>query len=517
MKRRDFIRNSALGAILPAVWGRNTFWSMGQMSSPLMVNDNVLVVVQMAGGNDGLNTVIPVNQYSNYLKARENIAISESKLLSVSQSMDIGLHPSMMGIANLMNQGQASIVHDVGYPNPNFSHFRATDIWNTGSDSSEYLESGWAGRFLGIEHLNYPEGYPNEKYPDPLAIQIGTVVNTALQGTFFNMGVAVNQVSGFYELQEDSTTPVTSTLAGKELSFLREVTKQSNKYADTIQTAAERVTQQKEYPDTKLADQLKIVARLIAGGMKTKIYFVKIGGFDTHSDQVESSDTSTGNHAELLKELSEAISAFQDDLKFLNIADKVMGMTYSEFGRRIKSNGSAGTDHGAAAPMFLFGTKVNPTLFGTPTPLPTAAANDDNIVMQYDFRSVYASILKHWFCVQDNEIEEVLLKNFQSLQVVQADVCGSLLGTNNDEQLKNLTVSPNIVRDHAVVNFTATDGHHKIQLFNTRGQEVDILFDKILTAGPQQFPIDLSAKAAGTYFVRLQSKNKSEVFRVVKM
>lgn len=522
MKRRNFIRNSALGAILPAMWGRHNFWSVGQLTTPLMINDNVLVVVQMTGGNDGLNTIVPVNQYSNYINARENIAIAENKLLKVNQSDELGLHPSLGGLTSLLNQGQAAIVQDVGYPNPNFSHFRATDIWNTGSDSSEFVESGWAGRFLGIEHTNFPEGYPNEKYPDPLAIQIGTVVNTSLQGTFFNMGVAVNQVSGFYELQEDNTTPITSTLAGKELSFLREVTKQSNKYAETIQAAAEKVTQQKEYPDTKLADQLKIVARLIAGGIKTKIYFVKIGGFDTHSDQVQEGDTTTGQHAELLKEMSDAIKAFQDDLAFLTIEDRVLGMTYSEFGRRIKSNGSAGTDHGAAAPMFLFGKKVNPKIFGSPTPIANSVQNDDNVVMQFDFRSIYASVLKYWFCVDDNDIQKVLLTNFQILPLLQGGACGEveselLLSSEIEEDNDYLKVSPNPVKNHAVVSFTANDGHHKIQLFNTRGQQVDILLDKILIAGPQSIPIDLSSKPSGTYFLRLANNSNSRLFRLVKL
>ncbi len=517
MNRRDFIQKSALGAILPTFLGKSTLWSLGNIRHSIMSNDNVLVVIQLSGGNDGLNTIIPINQYSQYKNARSSIAIQENKLLKTNLDDRIGIHPKLQGFNTLLGEGKAAIIQDVGYPNPNFSHFRATDIWQTGSDAQEYVESGWAGRYLGIAHANYPEGYPNETYPDPLAIQIGTVVNTALQGTFFNMGVAINQVSGFYELTEDKSSPLPDTLAGSELSFLREVSKQSNRYAGTIETAAVKVNQQKDYPNTNLASQLKIVARLIAGGLKTKIYFVKLGGFDTHADQVETSDTSTGNHAELLAQVSEAIRAFQNDLQYLKVSEKVLGMTYSEFGRRIKSNGSAGTDHGAAAPMFLFGDKVNPAYYGQPTPLADTIANDDNIVMQYDFRSVYASIMKYWFCVQDNEIEEVLFKNFQTLPLIQADVCGILTANTPEVDTHKLQVFPNPVVDFAMAKFQSAGLYSKLHLFNTRGQQVKIFHEGILSTGEQNLKMDLSGLKAGTYFLRLQNKSKSEVYRVIKM
>jgi uncharacterized protein (DUF1501 family) len=201
--------------------------------------------------------------------------------------------------------------------------------------------------------------------------------------------------------------------AGKELAYVRSVVKQTQQYATVIKNAALSVTQQVAYPsNNSLAAQLKIVARLVKGGLKTRVYMVEHKGFDTHSLQTDATDTTIGAHANLLGALSEALKAFQDDLNFLQIEDRVAGMTFSEFGRRIKSNSSGGTDHGAAAPLFIFGKKANTTVLGTTPNLPVTATVNDNIAMQYDFRSVYASLLDQWLCVRPTDLQEIMLQNF---------------------------------------------------------------------------------------------------------
>jgi uncharacterized protein (DUF1501 family) len=251
---------------------------------------------------------------------------------------------------------------------------------------------------------------------DPLSIQIGSITSLTSQGPSVNMGMSISSTSSFYNLINGVQDPAPNTKAGKELTYVRNIARQTQQYATVIKEAAAKVTQQSTYPSNNtLADQLKIVARLIKGGLRTRIYMVSYGGFDTHSSQTNTTDTTTGAHATLLRNVSTAIKAFQDDLKYLNIEDRVIGMTYSEFGRRIKSNASGGTDHGSAAPMFLFGKNILPGVLGDTPKIPATATVNDNLPYQYDFRSIYATLLSNWLCVKETDLQQVMLKNFQLL------------------------------------------------------------------------------------------------------
>ena len=385
MKRRDFLRNAMpAGVILPSLVGGFSFKAFGAdsgimeaLSLPVTETDHVFVIIQLNGGNDGLNMVVPIENFGNYVNARTNIYIPENKALVLNGKA--GLHPSMTGLHSLYNEGQLKVVHSVGYPQPSFSHFRATDIWMSASESKEVVNSGWAGRYLNYEYPNYPNGYPNTSSPDPLAIQIGSVTSLTVQGPAVSMGLSISSTSNFYNLISGVQDPAPDTPAGKELSFIRTISQQTQQYASVIKAAASKITTQVTYPtNNSLADQLKIVSRMICGGMKTRIYMVNYGGFDTHSNQVNT-DTATGSHANLLKNVSDAIKAFQDDLKFLGADDRVVGMTYSEFGRRIKSNGSNGTDHGSAAPLFIFGKHVMGGVLGDTPSIPAISTVNDNL------------------------------------------------------------------------------------------------------------------------------------------
>ena len=362
MKRRDFIRHTApAGIVFPALINGFTFKAFAE--SPLVSaltqapteTDHVLVIVQLNGGNDGLNMVIPIDQYDNLTNARSNIIIPRNKILKLNGTSFTGLHPSMKGLQTMFNDEKLKIVQSVGYPQPNFSHFRATDIWLSASDSNQTINSGWAGRYLNEEYTNFPTGYPSSVMPDPLAIQIGSFVSPAMQGPGVNMGMAISDPVNFYNLINGIQGTAPNTRGGKELTYIRQIAQQTQQYASVIKGAAAKVTKQfSGYPTgNSLADQLKIVARLIAGGLKTRIYMVSLGGFDTHAQQVNSNATETGTHAILMQKVSEGIKAFMDDLEFLNSSKRVIGMTFSEFGRRIKSNSSGGTDHGAAEPLFV--------------------------------------------------------------------------------------------------------------------------------------------------------------------
>ena len=525
MKRKDFLRNTLPMAVIPSLLKPFSVRVLGdspmllEMLNGFVETDKVLVLVQLNGGNDGLNTLIPLDQYSAYFNARSNIAIPENNVLRLTGVTDMGFHPAMTGMQQLYNEGQLRIVQAVGYPNPNFSHFRATDIWMSGSSSNEVLTSGWAGRYLADQYPDFPTGYPNTNAPDPLGIQIGSTTSLALQGPTANMGISISSTSNFYNLINGTNDPVPPTPAGEALEYVRLVARQTNAYADRITDAASKVTQQGVYPTNNLADQLKIVARLIKGGLKTRVYMVSIGGFDTHAAQTNTNDPLTGSHTNLLSRVSSAIKAFQDDLKGLGVADRVIGMTFSEFGRRIRSNGSIGTDHGAAAPMFLFGTKVNPGITGVNPTIPTNALVNDNIPMQYDFRSVYASLLQGWFCAYAATLQNTLLQNFQQLSLCVSGNCG-VTSVDRDTRVPGLTLIknyPNPFSETTSIQFTTKGGHTLIQIIDTHGRVIQTLIDRDIIAGTHQTSWSAHATPAGLYYMRLQNGIIQQVKPIIKV
>jgi uncharacterized protein (DUF1501 family) len=432
MKRRDFIKYAAAAALpvgidgfrISALANAPAPATMAGASSAL---DRVLVLIQLSGGNDGLNTVIPLDQYAAYQSLRANIAIPEGHVLRLTDAT--GIHPAMTAMKTLYDAGQLCVVQGVTYPNPNFSHFRATDIWLSASDYNQDLSSGWLGRYLIYDFPGYPVGFPNAAMPDPPAIQIGSVASLGFQGPSQSTAITIQDPNTFYQLvsgssaggQQDGTP---DTTAGLELSFIREVATQSIGYASRVKAAADRAQNKStSYPaagQNALADQLKIVARLVAGGLRTRVYLVSLGGFDTHSNQVLAADTTSGVHATLLGKLSSAISAFLEDLALLGCDHRVAGMTFSEFGRRAGSNASLGTDHGTAAPMFVFGRMVKGGVVGANSNLTDLTSG--NLKMQFDFRTVYAAVLNRWFLADGTEQDSVLLKPFVPLDLFQSTV-----------------------------------------------------------------------------------------------
>jgi uncharacterized protein (DUF1501 family) len=531
MKRKDFLLNSIpAAALLPEVingYSVKAFNSNSPLIQALMRGttdtDHVLVIIQLAGGNDGLNTVIPVADYTKYFNARSNIAIPQNRVLSISGVSGTGLHPSMTGLQTLFTEGKAKLVQAVGYPQPNFSHFRATDIWMSASNSTQEVYSGWAGRYLNYEYPNFPTGYPSPTVPDPLAIQIGSTTTLTTQGPTVNMGMSITNPTSFYNLITGTTDPAPNTPAGKELTFIRTVNQQTQKYATVIRNAANAVTQQAPYPaNNTLGDQLRIVARLIKGGLRTRIYMVSFGGFDNHSVQVNAADTTTGTHATLLQRVSDAIKAFQDDLKFLAVENRVIGLTYSEFGRRIKSNSSTGTDHGAAAPMFLFGTNIEPGMLGVNPTLPTSATVNDNIPMQYDFRSIYATILENWFCLDKNLVTSLFPPNvntqLQTLPILKAGACSGIAPPppppSGDWIIRN---KPNPFWDDTTIEFKTDGGHTLIQVMDTLGRVIAIPVDRDYTAGTYTVPFQGDGLPPGIYYARLQNGVNQYVRAMMKV
>ncbi|MBX9783510.1 MAG: DUF1501 domain-containing protein [Chitinophagaceae bacterium] len=524
MKRRQFLENTIPAAILPSlidgtsvkVLAHNPI--MAAMLNTYVESDRALVIVQLSGGNDGLNMVIPLDQYSNYFNARSNIAIPQNRVLPLTGNTTTGLHPSMTGLQSMYNEGKVRLVQAVGYPNPNFSHFRATDIWMSASDSNVEVTSGWSGRYLSDQYPNYPVGYPNTPMPDPLGIQIGSSTSLTFQGPSVNMGISITSATNFYNLINGIQDPAPATPAGDALKYVRLVAQQSNQYSARIVAAANAVPTQGTYPtNNSLADQLKIVARLIKGGLKTRVYMVSFGSFDTHSIQTNTADTTTGTHATLLQRVSAAIKAFQDDIKNLGVEDRVLGMTFSEFGRRIKSNASVGTDHGAAAPLFVFGKKVNPGITGVNPTIPVTATVNDNVVMQYDFRSVYSSILQDWFCVDNTTLQTIMLQNFQKLPVCANGTClGPTAVTTRDAGVSLVSNYPNPFTETTTIKFTTAGGHTLIQVMDSLGRVIRTPVDRDYVAGTYNVTFDSYGLPTGVYYVRFQNGITQQVKPMLK-
>jgi uncharacterized protein (DUF1501 family) len=518
MNRRGFLQRAVPVSTLPFLMGGFSIRAYGR--SPFLealvasasYTDRALVLVQMNGGNDGLNMIIPLDQYAALAQARSNILIDEAQVLRLTDAT--GLHPAMTGLQSLYGVGKLAVVQGVSYPNPNFSHFRATDIWLTGADYNQNAPSGVLGRWLDSEYPGFPTGYPSTAMPDPPAISIGSVVSPGLQGPVQSMGMAIANPATQYVLPGGSDVPP-NTPAGHELTFIRQVAEQTQVYSSAVRTASAKVTNRSTlYPaNNSLADQLKIVARLVAGGLRTRIYVVNIGGFDTHSAQVDTTDHSIGVHATLLGRLSSAITAFLDDLSLLGADDRVVGVTFSEFGRRVKSNASGGTDHGTAVPMLMFGKHINPGIVGSnPVLLNTSGVIKENLDMQFDFRRVYGTILRDWFGSSPDELAAALTTPlYDGLQgslalIAPSAIAGDGISGSPDGYALEQNY-PNPFNPTTTIRYTlAQRSLISLEVYNSAGQRVAVLDEGERAAGTHTVQFDGARLASGVYFYRLESR-----------
>lgn len=415
MNRRNFLRTTgalSLPALLSSGIAADPAGFFSQFINP--DSDKILVLIRLSGGNDGLNTLIGLDQLSNLQQVRANVALASNQVLQLNATT--GLNGVMTGMKSLYDNGQLHAINAVGYPNQNRSHFRSTDIWTSGSAAEETETRGWLGRYLELEHPEYPTGYPNEAYDYPLAMTMGNVVSSTCQGTAANLSVVVNNPFNYLYIAPGGNTALPSNYYGQEVDYVRTLIGQSNQYGAIVQDAANGGNSlATTYTEGNLSRQLKNIATLISGGLQTKIYVATLGGFDTHSAQVNQGNRLTGDHADLLRELSDSIKAFMDDLALLGCADRVMGLTFSEFGRRIRSNESGGTDHGDAGPLFVFGNCVQGGVLGNSPEIDTAVNQSTGVPFQYDFRDVYGSVLVDWFGVPQATVQTLFTGGFTYL------------------------------------------------------------------------------------------------------
>ena len=523
MKRRNFLKAATTfsapvllgGMKVAAITNANLFPIINNGN-----NDKILVIIQLNGGNDGLNMLVPLDQYESLLAARSNIMIPENKLTNLSDSLAI--HPAMEGLKQLYDDAKLSVVQSVGYPNQNRSHFRSKDIWMTGSKAEEYLSTGWIGRYFDTIHEDYPVDFPNAANPDPIAITIGSLVSETCQGVGSNFSLALKDPFALSPLTESQDGELPDNYYGQELAFLRTAISQTNAYGEVIVAAAEKGGKTGgRYPEkgtNPLAEQLQIVASLIAGGLQTKVYIVSLGGFDTHADQVVMNDPTLGEHAVLLGQLSEAIQAFQQDLEGQNLAERVVGMTFSEFGRRIRSNGSFGTDHGSAAPLMIFGSCVNSAIIGDNPLIPEEVGTKDGVAMQYDFRSVYGSLLIDWFDADETTVRSLLYDDFQYIPLIEG--CNRTTPINTIfKQQETLFIqnSPNPFSHTTNISFESTGEHIRLSIFDANGSEIVVLTNQHISKGKHLLTYQTSQLAAGNYYCRMQTSRGSKVSLMVKV
>ncbi|HEX3720760.1 MAG TPA: DUF1501 domain-containing protein [Verrucomicrobiae bacterium] len=436
--RREFLRTGILGGALswtvPAFLS-NTFSALQAEAADSATqtatgkNSSILVVLQMAGGNDGLNTVVPyANDY--YFQARRRIAQPAKSVLKLND--EVGLHQGLTGFKDLYDAGHLSVIQGVGYPNPNRSHFRSTEIWQTASDEDKVESYGWLGRYFDNACSGAdPEVGVNIGRQTPQAFSAKTPTGISLenpQNYRFMAGrrMADGEMNGveksFRELnqpaQDDGGADnpgatigaISGSIAhhGSPLDFLERTALDAEVSSDKILAITRRVENQATYPTSQLAASLKLVAKLIAGGLPTRIFYVSQGGYDTHTNQV-------GQQERLLRDLGDSVNSFVADLKAQGNFQRVMLMTFSEFGRRVAENANGGTDHGAAAPMFVVGNKVKAGLHGKYPSLAAADLFNGDLRYNVDFRSVYAGILEEWL---NTKSEPILGRKFSPLPLV---------------------------------------------------------------------------------------------------
>ena len=426
LTRRAFLRTSLLGAALSwtiPVFLERTFLTLHAQAADSSIqtmtgkDHPILVVLQLAGGNDGLNTIIPLED-DLYFKARPTLATPKEQVLALDGS--VGLNPSLTPLKSLYDDGNLAIIQGVGYPNPTRSHFRSTEIWQTASDAQQNLTKGWIGRYfdnccagedpeVGVvlgEQL--PEAF---NAASPTGVAIGRPGNLG-----FDRGNDPDEARLFAELNGLEPASMSGDSIGNlsgpsksglsALEYLQRTALDAQVSTDKIKRVLKGSKNEGTYPKSQLGNSLALISRLIAGGLPTRVYYASQGGYDTHAGQINT-------HKRLLNELSVALAAFCQDLKTKGIFDRVLVMTFSEFGRRVIENANGGTDHGTAAPMFVCGGSVKPGLYGKQPPLDRLDAGD--LFYNVDFRSVYSTILSQWMKAP---AAQVLGRDFPKLNLI---------------------------------------------------------------------------------------------------
>jgi len=502
--RRSFL--NTLGAAGPGlaipkggVYGSNS----SQLLRALEGTDRILVLIQLDGGNDGLNTVVP---YRNdiYHNIRPTLSLRANDILDIDGAH--GFHPAMNALKPVYDRGDMAIIQNVGYEDQSFSHFRSTDIWLSSTGPETYSPDGWLGNYLRYTTPDYETNPPTK----PLGVQVG-VSNQMFLSEGANAGMTLPSAEVFALLAEQGIAfpmdGIPSTQYGSEMRFLRTVANDSFRYGSEIKNAAERGRNRVSYEDTALSEGLSIVARVIEGDLETKLYHLSIDGFDTHSEQKD-------RHTELWLELSNAIRSFLEDLKQQGLDDRVLVMTFSEFGRTIYENGSLGTDHGSGAPLFLFGTNIKGGLYGNQPNLNVANPSIDPD-HEFDYRSIYSELLSSWFGVPSSDLGGITGIANSNLGFV-SNPTGVAISDERPIGLDQLSIYPNPAKDHIFLK-TGLQGNVHFEIVNMAGQVVQTRDFSNSSGKAISDHISINHLPAGTYLVSAQSKDKLVKSKFVRL
>ena len=538
MKRRNFIKLTSTASAISLLPSQVTAsLNIAKSFLDCTISNRKLVLINLAGGNDGLNTIIPLNYYDIYSNLRPNLKIPNSGINSyinldetLDETQQIGLHPSLTGIKNLYDNDLLRIIQSVGYPSQNKSHFASTDIYSTANDGNSWdngNNSGWIGRFME----SYYAGLMQNSYP--LGVEIGSKSNSLGFHGENEHGLSVNingqDPSGFYSLisgmagNPPENIPISDY--GHELEYIIQTDALSNMYSEAISNSFNNGQNAVSYPDTDISNQLKTVARLISGGLESKVYMVKLAGFDTHFGQNQGSNDILGDHNDLLTKLSSAVAAFMNDLSAMNLKNDVVGLTYSEFGRKAAENGSLGTDHGETAPMFVFGAPVKGGVSGLNPDLNEANENNGYQIqtVQYDYRDTLGTLLQDYLGADNLALDATFFNNTlnQSFSETKIDNlikdefsvatnCYSNSLTSNDDKNKIFYVINPVYNDLIIKTKNQDYSSFKYELYDMNS--------KLVSKGSSLIneTITISNLINGIYILNLSTNEKSETHRIIK-
>ena len=528
MKRRTLLKAGALAGAAASfgsipIFAQNPIGALGAAG---IDNDAILIIIQMFGGNDGLNTIIPADD-PEYIKIRPNIALRADNPITNRRprkilNSDVYFHPALVdgvhrnGFLGLIEEGRLAVIQGTGYENPNLSHFRSTDIWLSGLNDSSgetRLNEGWIGRLFENNYPDFPIVMPDH----PLCLQLGGSLSMLLQSDKGDMGLAIGDVDQF--VKEGSTGSDFPLMNGtmpydNEYNYIRSIAKKGDIYNKVIEEAWAKGTNAPgiDYAISNgakgsLVRQMGIISKLISGGLKTKVYLAQIGGFDTHVQQQDMNNN--GQHPALLNQLANAISLFMDDAVKQGFANRVVGLTVSEFGRRPYENGSNGTDHGTTSVQFAFGTRVQANVFGANPDFSDLDNNGDlafDLNRNIDYRRLYSEIIQTWFGGSAEDSKSILNERVVPLPYLQSPISSlndpiMAYGDNGIRYSENFNV-PNSGNIHIEVK---KDCHIQIRLYNSLGTYSGDLFNGYIQAGNHAIPVDVSQFTSGMYICELSS------------
>ena len=534
MKRRKFIQLSSTGSLAGFMLNGhmvNAFTRTKLLDnvSEDVIRDRCVVMIQLSGGNDGLNSIIPLDQYDKYASIRPTIRIKDTgsnKGIELDSSLGVQdqtlLHPNLLAFKQLWDEGKLNIVHGVGYPQLNKSHFSGRALMSRGGDGTDANSNkpdGWMARYLN-------SAFDHTTYDDPLGIQLGNKKPADEFHSDAEHKVDINlsgqDTAGFYSQLSNIGNPLAnygdeSSEYIDNINFINGMEVTATNYASRISAVFNAGTNNVSYPSYDLADQLKTVAKMLSGGSKTKLFLLRIDGFDNHANQVASqTDSHLGKHADLLLELSESIKAFQDDLESLGIDQNVVTTTFTEFGRKPIQNDNKGTDHGNLGPMFVIGTGVEPGFTGTHLSLDsfTLGGNvkhfDLDTQMQHDYRQVYAAIIGDFLGASSLNIIDT---EFDAYDQNRLNLISSPILNNPYEKSTHstsLVVAPNPVVNDTMIQFSSPMWMRgQLQIHDLQGRIVQELIADF-SSGTNQIPLHLSHLAKGMYVLTvLDDKNKT--------